>query len=103
MKKTFAILLAILSFSLILSGCESSSENAYNKRQQIFDAQKESINSIENEILRIREGNGGDMTKWSADTIALYKKWQEELAIRYQEREKLIKAMSGDTMSETPR
>lgn len=103
MKKTFVILLAVLSFSLVLNGCVSESDNAYNKRQQMFDAQKASIDFIENEILRIREGNGGDMTKWSADTIALYKKWQEELAIRYQEREKLIKAMSGDTMSETPR
>ena len=104
MKKTFATLLAVLSFGLVLNGCVSSeSDNAYNKRQQMFDAQKASIDSIENEILRIREGNGGDMTKWSADTIALYKKWQEELALRYQEREKLIKAMSGDTMSEMPR
>jgi len=97
--------LSALSLILVLNGCVSSSPetDGYNKRQQMFDAQKTSIESIENEILRIREGNGGDMTKWSADTITLYKKWQDELAIRYQEREKLIKAMSGDTMSETPR
>jgi hypothetical protein len=65
--------------------------------------QQQSIESIEQEIQKFRDGNGKDMTKWNADVLLLYKKWQEELIIRYQEREKLIKTKSGNTMSETAR
>jgi len=92
------ILVPLIVFSLFAGGCTNSELDA---RQQMFDSQKQSIESIEHEIQKIRDGNGGDMSKWSADTIILYKKWQEELAIRYQEREKLIKVLSGNTMSET--
>ena len=99
MKTT--ILLA-LAFCILTAGCtpDTKADINYNTRQQMLDAQRTSIQSIENEISRIRDGNGGDMSKWTPDTIKLYSKWQEELGNRYIEREKLIKALSGDALSE---
>lgn len=101
MKKTILLALAAVII-LTVAGCSPTSESSvqYNTRQQMLDAQRTSIQSIENEISRIRDGNGGDMSKWTPDTIKLYGKWQEELGARYIEREKLIKSLSGDALSE---
>lgn len=93
----FASLLAIV----ILAGCAAEYDPNYVRRQQMLDAQSLSISSIEAEISRIRDGNGGDMAKWTPDTVKLYEGWQKELSTRYTEREKLIKQMNGDTFSET--
>ena len=101
MKTT--ILLALASLCILTAGCASvpsDSDNNYRTRQQMLDAQSTSITSIENEISRIRDGNGGDMSKWTPDTIKLYGKWQEELGNRYVEREKLIKSLNGNALSE---
>ena len=98
-----AIIVAFLV--IFLNGCaaESASSNtpdviASQTRQQLLDAQMVSITSIENEIAHIRAGNSGDMSKWTPDTIALYKGWQTELESRYQDRQLLIKQLSGDSL-----
>ena len=100
MKNT--LLLPLLALTLVIaSGCRPEDDKDFARRQQMLDAQAVSINSIEAEISRIRDGNGGDMSKWTPDTVTLYKGWQTELSNRYQEREKLIKQMNGDTFSES--
>lgn len=96
-NKTFII----LSFILALCGCSAQNNDAYNKRQQMLDAQMASIYSIEIQISKIREANGNDMKKWNADTVAFYKMWQSELINRYKERAELIKDMSVNTSEAT--
>lgn|GEM_PF-4144303 len=95
------MILASVLVVFMLTGCSAESDSEYVRRQQMLDAQAVSINSIEAEISRIRDGNGGDMAKWTPDTVKLYEGWQKELSTRYTEREKLIKQMNGDTFSET--
>jgi len=99
-------LFIITMIALLISGCandsESGSSNAYYmQRQQILDAQNTSIIAISDELSHIRQGCGGDMSKWSPDTIALYKKWQEVFEARTQGRERLIQQINGNTLSET--
>lgn len=91
--------LVIIMAAVALIGCSDTSVDAqYAQRQQMLDAQQVSIDSVEREIIRIRDGNGADMSKWSPDTIKLYQSMQTALVERYAERERMINAMSGQTL-----
>jgi len=89
---------AMLVVAMTMVGCAPTPDETYEKRKQMLEAQKVSIDSVEREITRIRDGNGSDMSKWSPDTIKLYQTWQATLVDRYAERERLINSMSGATL-----
>lgn len=89
---------AMLVVAMTMAGCVSDSDEIYTRRKQMLEAQQVSIDSVEREITRIRDGNGSDMSKWSPDTIKLYQAWQATLVDRYAERERLINSMSGTTL-----
>lgn len=106
MKQFIALILGII-VGCLLFGCgpatadpiQTANSNQSAIRSELLAAQYQNIASIENEITKIRDGCGPDMSKWNANTIALYKKWQDELTNRYQERERLVRQLSGDTLS----
>lgn len=87
-----------MTIAMTMFGCASTPDETYEKRKQMLEAQQVSIDSVEREITRIRDGNGSDMSKWSPDTIKLYQAWQTTLVDRYAERERLINSMSGATL-----
>lgn len=89
---------ATLVVAMTMAGCVAEPDETYEKRKQMLEAQQVSIDSVEREITRIRDGNGSDMSKWSPDTIKLYQTWQATLVDRYAERERLINSMSGATL-----
>lgn len=89
---------AMLVFAMMMFGCTSNEDEAHTKRKQMLEAQQVSIDSVEREISRIRDGNGSDMSKWSPDTVKLYQSWQTTLVDRYAERERLINSMYGSTL-----
>lgn len=61
--------LVIIMAAVALIGCSDTSVDAqYAQRQQMLDAQQVSIDSVEREIMRIRDSNSADMSKWSPCT-----------------------------------
>jgi hypothetical protein len=111
--KTFLSLMFVITaiiFFCQIAGCgpatadpiQTANINQTEIRKELLAAQYQNITSIENEITKIRDGCGADMGRWNANTIALYKKWQDELTSRYQEREQLVRRLSGDTLSGLP-
>jgi len=96
MKKLILVLLALLAI-----GC-SHYDAEYARREQLLNAQQQTIRSVETQIGDLRYQQPGNMQYWSPAAVNAYNRLLGELEAKYQERRALIDQLAAQNSIAQP-